>query len=171
MNRLRCGVVTGGHEGCRDFMDRFHILSCARFRGDMPARDKLFDDGWVGAWTGWARRHHYLGMGIPKAHRMADGGTIVGGNPFERTVLVKHGDSVVTEKLETGICERCNTEKCGLGRCARPVVPIGGTYEFLALQKEVCWGCSERMTAKRNHSGEFKPANHFRSRPGCVERW
>ena len=171
LNRLRCGVVTGGHEGCHDYMDGFHVLSCAKFREGMPARDKLFDDGWVGAWRGWARRHHYLGMGIPKAHRTADGGEIVGGNPFERTVLVKHGDSVVKETLNSGICERCDTENCSMGRCARPVIQIPSTYEFFAIQKEVCWGCGKQMTANKGCPGLFKPTNHFRSQLDCVKKW
>lgn len=126
-------------------------------------RSTLFDDSKVGDGLDWARKHHNLRMGIAKSHPAVDGAMIVGGNPFERTISIERGDEFSVIPVVGSICERCRTFLPHKGgRCLRPVMALLSKYEFIALQRTDCWGCSKSTKAYQKD---------LERSVGCVDEW
>ena len=126
-------------------------------------RSSLFDDSKVGDWLEWAREHHNLYMGIPKSHPHVDGAMIVGGNPFERTIWIRKGDEFSKIPMMGSVCERCRTFlPHKTGRCLRPVMALPSKYEFVAEQKDDCWGCGKSTKAYQKH---------LERSVDCVDKW
>lgn len=163
LNRLRTGVDSGGHESCDRHEMRFHVLMCPLYAKSRPMRSTLFDDSKVGDWLDWAGENHNLHMGIPKSHPAVDDAMIVGGNPFERMIWIRKGDEFSKIPMVGSIGERCRTflpHKAG--RCLRPVVALPSKYEFVAEQRECCWGCGKPAKAYQKHLERSK---------GGVDKW
>lgn len=126
-------------------------------------RSTLFDDSKVGDWLDWAKVNHNLGMGLLRSHSSVDGAMIVGGNPFERTIWIRRGTVISAIPMVGSICDRCRTflPHSG-GRCFRPIIALPTKYEFVALQKDDCWGCGKCTKAYQKHLGRSKD---------CVDKW
>jgi len=75
-------------------LPRYHLLDCLRFAEGCPEHSTRYDDKVLGDWVGWARRHFYLGMGIPRGLEEIDGCQVVAGYPFTGCAMVNKNGSM-----------------------------------------------------------------------------
>jgi len=140
--RIRSGTGVTGHDGCPGIDDRFHLVSCDRYRTKRPRFPTLFHDKQVHEWRAWWQSLFILGLGIPCEHRDNDGVVTVCGNLFQRTVtqLIAGTLSLFHLGAPDDRCTRCLLKSCngkdkcnpsaGVGRetretCQHQVVPLG----------------------------------------------
>jgi len=150
-----------GHDACGDDLPPYHPMDCPRFAEGRPDRSTRCDDKVLGDWVDWARRHFYLGMGIPKGLEEVEGCLVVAGNPFTGCAIINRDGSLVQVGFPQRPCARCGSLVSG-HNCQRPTVTIPDRYYFLGPDDTHCRMCDSTAT--------WVP-QHLRLNPICHDAW
>ena len=88
--------------------NRLHLWGCDRFAAGRPEGSPT-DDRHAEKWCTWATSYNYLGQGIPQSLPEEDGVLVMGGNPFDHTIIIDDDDCVRTVPvLRVRKCLQCS---------------------------------------------------------------
>ena len=113
--RLRSGADKKGHEECQNEDFRHHLALCDRYRKNRPELNTIYEDKHLDKWKKWWESNEYLNMGIPTNTKSHENVRVIFGNPFDNTITTEKNGRIITEKVNSGPCERCGIVH--LGRC------------------------------------------------------
>ena len=143
--------------------DRLHLWGCDKFAAGRPVRSPT-DDRHAEKLCVWAASYNYLGQGIPQSLPGQDGVLVMGGNPFDHTIIIDDGNGVRTVPvLQTRECSQCGEMCKGGSGCLRLVMrdPPRKYLFFATNDAKTCGQCGVHMSNSA----------YLQKRTTCVDGW